>query len=758
MNIDSNPAIETPEELVARFLGENRSFLAPDKEIMTNHHVHPRTEREERVLEKSWDTHLLSDIRTSLQAALDETYGIAEMTVASPAASCGDMSTAYFTAAGDLAMTSTRGIAGFSVCLHYTIRFINKYFKEDPTVGVEPGDCFVVNDCHYGGIHSPDQHMFMPIFDEADLVGWACCAMHEGEVGAKVPGGMGPTIESPWDEGLRGSPIKVVENYQVKRDLVTLLQNNSREPQIILADIKARLSACCRLERRFVEQLREHDGDTLVAFLRSDVEFIRDEARRRIIDLPDGTMRQTFYVDHTMREPGLVRLNFNYTVKGDKIILDMSGSAPELYNRPINSLLCTQSIGVAVGLAYYIWPDLPCCQAILDNFEFVAPENSISNASADVPVALCIQPMFKAITSAELAFSKFYYGASKRYGKTKAAWFNQPQSIIYGGVNQHLETVGNMCGDINGMAGGAKFDSDGEHSISPCFGSATDLGEAEDSEANLPFIYAIGKKLWPDNCGFGKYRSGNAYQFGLMRFGDQPFGFQGFTSGSYFPSTLGLFGGYACPTYAVCRIRGKNLFAEFKENPELFNADMFSLMNDQPIAGATYESLSSAVPFEFYPEGELYMQSQGAGGGYGDVLERDPNLVIKDLEENLISHETARDVYHVSYNPKNLVVDMAETERLRSEEKLRRIERGLTWDEFLAEHVDSHPPTFIPYYGSWNCEEELHAGPYGCALAAELPPIMLADPLEVENAALKSELAELQRRLAECEQGVNRGD
>jgi len=76
MSEEQAQALETEQELVTRFLVENRSFLAPDREIMTNHHVHPRTEREERVLAREIDTHLLTDIRTSLQAALDETYSI----------------------------------------------------------------------------------------------------------------------------------------------------------------------------------------------------------------------------------------------------------------------------------------------------------------------------------------------------------------------------------------------------------------------------------------------------------------------------------------------------------------------------------------------------------------------------------------------------------------------------------------------------------------------------------------------------------
>jgi len=41
--------------------------------------------------------------------------------------------------------------------------------------------------------------------------------------------------------------------------------------------------------------------------------------------------------------------------------------------------------------------------------------------------------------------------------------------------------------------------------------------------------------------------------------------------------TLGLWGGYACPTYAVCRIRGVNLFETFKESPELFKAQLAGL-------------------------------------------------------------------------------------------------------------------------------------------------------------------------------------
>jgi acetone carboxylase alpha subunit len=745
--IDKRESVE--QAAVNKFLTENRSFLAPDQEIQRNHHVNARSAREDAAMREGVNSHLMADIRANLQAALDETFNIAEMTVASPAASCGDMSTGYFTAGGDLALGSTRGVAGFTVSLHYTLRFILKYFKDDPTVGVNPGDGFLINDCHYGGIHSPDQHLFMPIFSGDELVAWTVCAMHEGEIGAKVPGGMGPTIESLWDEGFRGSPFKITENYQLKTDLVTLVQNNSREPQVIIADLKARLAACKRMNRRFQEQLDQYGVDKLIAFLRSNVEFIREEARSRIEALPDGTMRTTFYCDDTMRESALLKVNYNFTIKGDKIIVDMRGGSPELYNRPINSLITSQSLGIAIAISHHVWPDLPCAQSVIDRFEFITDPNSLVDASPAVPVALCMQPLFKSITAGEIAFSKFYYGAPKRYAKTKAGWFNQPQGVIYGGINQHMESVGNMCGDLNGMAGGAKFDGDGEHSLSPSFGAATDLGESEAAEENLPFVYTISKKIWPDNVGFGKYRSGAAYQYGMMRFGEQPFGFQSITGGSYFPSTQGLFGGYSCPTYAVCRIRGKNLFDEFKAKPELYDADMFTLMNEQKIEGVTYESLKMAVPFELYQEGELFMTSQGAGGGYGDVLERDTDLIVKDLETGLISHETATDLYRVVYNPDNLVVDEAATAAARNAERQDRIARSLSWDDFIAGHVTDTPPEGVQYFGSWNGSEELYAGMYGKGLPGQLPPLIMPDPTEVALAQAKTEIATLKKQLAQ---------
>lgn len=736
---------ESAAHAVNRFITTHQSFLGPDPEIMRSHHLAPRSRREEEILSRPVDANLHAEIRSILSAAVDEAFDVAEFTVASPGAQCGDMSTAVFTAAGDSTVTSTFGVIGFAVSLHYPIRYIRKYLENDPSVGLRPGDAFVINDNHFGGLHSPDQHLFMPVFWKEELIAWTCCAMHEGENGAKMPGGMGPDAETKWDEGFLGSPIRIVENYQFRTDLVTLLQNNSRDPFGMLMDLKARFACCRRLERRVLELVERYEVDQVIGFLRANVEYMRDEAASRLREMPDGTVRVTMYSD-TLRENALIKYNFAFIKKGDRMTVDCRGSSPQIANRPINSLIQSQTLGIVMTVILHIWPDLPQGQALLDNFDLITDPLTVVDCDNEVPTCLCMQALFKIMTATEIGLPKFTYGlpTEYRYGKVHGGWYNQPASIIYGGINQHLNMVGNICADLNGMAGGAKCDEDGEHSIAPSFAAFVDVGESEQTEENLPFVYAISKRLWPDNIGFGKYRSGCGYQYGLMRYGDQPFGFQTFTGGSFYPTTLGLFGGYACPVYLVARIRGKNLFEEWKTRPHLFQTSIEYLMNEQPFADAKYSTHSMSVPFEFYSEGELFMVSQGAGGGYGDVLEREPSLVLKDFEENLISLRTAREIYHVVLDPITKSVDPSATAEARSAERQARKRRGMTWDDFHSRKVKPEPPANTNFFGNWNGSQELYAGPYGKGLPGQLPPIYIADPKDLELQDLRARVAALE--------------
>jgi len=61
------------------------------------------------------------------------------------------------------------------------------------------------------------------------------------------------------------------------------------------------------------------------------------------------------------------------------------------------------------------------------------------------------------------------------------------------------------------------------------------------------------------------------------------------------------------------------------------------------------------------------------GGGFGDPLERDPALVLKDVKNSLVSNEYAEKVYGVIIETPAMNVDFSKTEEKRAEiRSLRR--------------------------------------------------------------------------------------
>ena len=65
------------------------------------------------------------------------------------------------------------------------------------------------------------------------------------------------------------------------------------------------------------------------------------------------------------------------------------------------------------------------------------------------------------------------------------------------------------------------------------------------------------------------------------------------------------------------------------------------------------------------PNGVVRMEAAG-GGGYGDPLERDPQLVRADAVNGIVSLESAAREYGVALDPETLDVDDDATARLRS--------------------------------------------------------------------------------------------
>ncbi|WP_018990693.1 hydantoinase B/oxoprolinase family protein [Aromatoleum toluclasticum] len=744
------------KKLMQEFLEEHQLFFGPDPEIMQNHRLEPRTAREDVAIGKVSDPHLLNQVRGRVQSGMAESFRMIEQMGSAPGAKWGDLVTAVFTASGDLSEASPIGMTTFAAVCQYPIKFINKYWTNEPSVGVREGDGFIHNDSRYGGVHNTDQSMMMPLFYDGELICWVSSTIHEGENGAIEPGGMPARAESKYDEGLKMSPLRIVEGYEIKRDILTFLQNSVRDPKLQYEDVKVKLFAVMRTMERLRSAIDEFGVDALIAFLRKNLEDTEAEVRRRLSEMPDGVVRFPSWADSTLREPALIKHNCEFHKKGDKGTWVVKGSSPQLSNRAINGVIASLKSFLLTGLIQQIWPDLPRNQAVFSSFDFVADYPSLLNSDTDATLSMSISSAFHYLIKPGQLLNKLVYSvpleAKTRVTPVLAAQYNQPATFIYGGLTQHMEVTGNFCADINGAGQGARENQDGLHSLSGCFSFMSDTGEQELLEEELPMVRLVAQTLAKDRMGFGKYRGGAGYEQMMSSKGSAMWGFMTGQTGSSFSSCPGLFGGYSSSAYPICRVKDINVFDWLKEsgNPAKFPFDIVELMNKQPIEGGTYTADDAGITFELTTEGEIYMICQGGGGGYGDVLERDPELVMQDLREDLISDEVAENLFKVVYDKAIRRVDVDATKMARDTERRARIARGTPYKEFVKTWNKPTPPEHIPYYGSWGDDGVIYAGagPTRITMTSEtMKPVFLPDPREQKIAAMQARIAELEAKV-----------
>jgi hypothetical protein len=105
--------------------------------------------------------------------------------------------------------------------------------------------------------------------------------------------------------------------------------------------------------------------------------------------------------------------------------------------------------------------------------------------------------------------------------------------------------------------------------------------------------------------------------------------------------------------------------------------------------------------------------SRGSGGGYGDVLERDPEAVATDVREDLIDDQVARGIYGVILGEDGLPDPEATAER-RAEIRRERLARGRTYADFMRTWAPQRPPAqALKWYGRYPIPESADLGPGG---------------------------------------------
>ncbi|ASR38090.1 hypothetical protein BAY61_27235 [Prauserella marina] len=699
-------AESSTEQFFADLLNNQPVMYGPDPEINAEYRLRPRTERENEALAAITDPADLSVGLSRVEAVLQSSIEMMQQISASAAAKWGDLIVGIYTKEGDFAVATSSGVNMFSATTSSVPKFIARYWADEPTVGIAEGDVFYHNDANYGGTHNPDHTLLIPLFWKGEHIAWIGAIIHEGENGSAIdPGGFSVRATTKYGEGIRIPPMKIGENYIVRRDVVNLFQNQVRDPMLWLTDIRSKLASARAVENRLHDFMGERSPELLIATMRSVLETTEAEVRRRIAAWPDGVYRSVHFGDNTLMEERLFKVAIELEKRGDKLTVRTKGSSPSI-DRALNAQAHFTRAIVGNLFMNFLYGDLPRTAGFIAALDYDLEPGSIVTAGPEQPSSLSLLTMFTVNAALHQAVTKAMF-AVPGGAKPMAPWYAQIPTLQYGGLTQHMQVNANVSTEMNAAGGGALHDRDGEHAAGPIFAPVSDWGEMELREAELPLL-GLWRRIPADNHGFGKFRGGASVEWAYMLYGSQMFGFGITSMGGRFPVTGGMFGGYGGSCTPLTRIRPSGGVDAVRrwllDGGKGLTYEASTMVSEQPIEGE-YLVGEPMEPADPRVEGDIWIQRVGGGGGYGDPLERDPEAAMLDLRRGLISPEVASQVYRLVWDEERMEVDVEATETARAEERAARLARGKGYDEFVASWRAESPPEHLGYLGSWDWQD-----------------------------------------------------
>ena len=269
----------------------------------------------------------------------------------------GDMSTAIFTPSGDLAVAST-GIHFHALLNYAQSKFILKYYRYDPTVGLNEGDIFFFNNPLAGSTHAPDMFTAMPVFYEGQLVAWAEVGGHQGDCGSVAPGGFNPYATSRFEEGFHMGGVKIGENFRIRKDMLDYLCGSVRNPFVFAVELRSRVATCLRMRDRLLREVERRGPAVVAGGLRRLIDRSSELASERLRQVNDGIYRSILFNDTIGAEKGLVRVPTTVIKEGGEMTILVQGVSPPNGKGPVHATWHLVRASQAVYLFAYFFRGL----------------------------------------------------------------------------------------------------------------------------------------------------------------------------------------------------------------------------------------------------------------------------------------------------------------------------------------------------------------------------------------------------------------
>ncbi|MBL8698510.1 MAG: hydantoinase B/oxoprolinase family protein [Alphaproteobacteria bacterium] len=502
-----------------------------------------------------------------------------------------------------------------------------------------PGDVVMHNDAYSGASHGPDVAFIVPVFATDRLIGFAATTAHHLDIGALSPGSCGivDAIDA-YAEGLQFKAIKVYDRGVRNEAVWQILRDNIRASDLVVGDMNAQIAAARIGAERLGELVARHGLARFEAACAAMMDHAERLMRQAIARLPDGVYRAETAIDGYLDSdvPGERELPIVVTItkQGDALTVDLTGTAPQVPDRPINMPLeGTADIAIwltirSVLLDTAVHGHIPVNAGLIRPITIVAPKGCLANPVFPAPTIARFCPGNQLADTVMKALAQAVPGqVSAGIGNLKVIAFSGLQAGTHW---VHMEIFEGAYGGRRGM--------DGMDAVDTLYAN-TRNNPIEDIETHLP-LRVLRYELRDGVVGPGQWRGGlgSVREFAFLSDGGasvegeghryRPWGFLGGVDGQ--PARL-----------------------------------------DVIAPDGRRRDLPSKVPHMRLGAGTRFECHGPAGGGYGDPLARDPERVLDDVLDELITTAQAAVDYGVVITPARSV-DHAATTATRAARRMER--------------------------------------------------------------------------------------
>lgn len=567
---------------------------------------------------------------------------------------------------------------------------IDMNYEEE--VGINDGDFFLSNEPVVGNMHAADVYDILPIFIEGELVAWVVTVIMEMDIGAVSPGMMPTANVERGTDGVKWCCERIGSNDKLNRDFEHKVEMALDMSDIFLLDRKGAIAANIRVREEIKRLIGEFGIDY---YKRATKELIEEERRNQLARIRQrmvpGRYRSVVPAEFPMASQPVAwiparkdtirlvpiqmdirpsgRLDIDFEGVGEWGWHPFNGTPKALWGAISVVTVQTLSTDGRANLGSLLAMDVkePPVDSLLN-------PSQIKKLATSTPWAPILD-MFGMWTHL-LGVAYYLRGFREETFnyRSSAGW--QMAGYDQMGNKRPLMAAGTgffgpgACGVCDGVDAGGWLAT-----------SEVDMGNAEVWELFVPHMEMC-HNFDPYSMGYGRFRSGLAIpSMGMIHNSPQLIGCAalGTASDRIIPN-LGLFGGYPGGRRTMLLLRYDNLPERMEKREPLF----FELGDPRDIAERFPGEVSDhgLIPAPvMLQEGDLCVAANASGGGCGDPIERNPSMIVEDMDNGLTTQWQASSVYCVktSYNEelKTWEVDETATAELRKSKLQERLGKGV---------------------------------------------------------------------------------